>query len=226
MQFQPCLENFMSESKKTPEDVAADAAEPAADPVVDAQSEENVSATDTDSPMQNTDQEAADSAEPSPSLEEQLEAEKARANENYDKFVRANAEMDNLRKRVERDVANAHKYALEKFSKDLLAVRDSLELGLAAAQKKAEANPDDEELVSVIQGVEMTGKMLADVMSRYNIEQIDPTGEAFNPDQHEAMAMQESDQAPNTVITTMQKGYSLNGRLLRPAMVVVAKAAE
>jgi molecular chaperone GrpE len=132
--------------------------------------------------------------------------------------LRAQAEVQNMRRRMEREVGNAHKFALDKFSADLLAVADNLERGLAAAPA------DDEALKSVREGVELTLKSLTDVFARYGIEAVDPKGGQFDPQLHEAMAtvpMPGADE--NSVIEVLEKGYSLNGRLIRPARVVVAK---
>lgn len=146
-----------------------------------------------------------------------LEAVQALADENWDKYLRSMAELDNVRKRATRDVQNARKFALEPFARELLDVRDSLEMGLAAA-----AGSDSDIL---LEGFEATLKQLAAMMERFGIEEIDPHGEPFDPEQHEAMTMQPSaDAEPGSVLTVFQKGYALNGRLLRPARVVVAQA--
>ena len=150
-------------------------------------------------------------------LTEELEVSKARAQENWDRLLRMQAENDNLRKRSERDIENAHKYALEGFAKDLLPVKDSLEMGLAATQ----SDSDDGNLK---EGTEMTLQLFTDMFQKHGLEVINPEGEAFNPDHHQAMSMQEdAELEPNTVMTVMQKGYLLNDRLIRPAMVVVSK---
>ncbi len=149
-----------------------------------------------------------------------LEDARSKADEHWNNLVRAKAEIENLRKRHERDLENAHKYALERFVSELLAVRDSMELGLGAAR---EEGADIEKLV---EGTELTLKLFSDVMERFNVVQINPEGEPFNPELHQAMAMQPRDDVPpNTVVTVVQKGYSLNGRLVRPAMVMVSQAA-
>ncbi|MBR9812950.1 nucleotide exchange factor GrpE [bacterium] len=148
-----------------------------------------------------------------------LVAAEAKAQENWDKFLRATAEADNARRRAEREVAAAHKYGVEKFARELLGVRDSLELGLKSADAP-EASAE-----SLKQGMTLTLKQLTGTMDKMGITQLDPTGEPFNPEHHEAVTMLENgDVAPNTVIDVMQKGYLLADRLLRPAMVVVAKA--
>ena len=133
--------------------------------------------------------------------------------------IRAQAEIQNMRRRLERDVTNAHKFALEKFSSDLLAVADSLERGLASLAA------DDEALKPAREGTELTLKVLLDVFGKHQIEAIDPAGGQFDPQQHEAMAMVPMPGAePNSIIEVLEKGYALNGRLIRPARVVVAKA--
>jgi molecular chaperone GrpE len=138
----------------------------------------------------------------------------ARADENWDRYLRAAAETENVRKRARRDVENAHKFALENFSRELLAVKDSLEMGIRAADK---ADAD-----TLLAGKEATLKLLATTLERFGVEELDPAGEPFDPEFHEAMTMQPSeDLEPGSVLTVIQKGYSLNGRLLRPAMVVV-----
>jgi molecular chaperone GrpE len=133
--------------------------------------------------------------------------------------ARAQAEIRNVRKRAEKDVEAAHKYALEKFANDLLKVADSLERALATL------DPDEEALQPAREGTELTLKALLDVFREHNIEQINPEGEAFNPEWHEAMTMvARDDMEPNRVVDVLEKGYTLNGRLLRPARVVVSKA--
>ncbi|MBL7252382.1 nucleotide exchange factor GrpE [Alloalcanivorax sp. C16-2] len=133
--------------------------------------------------------------------------------------LRAQAEIQNVRRRAERDVESAHKFALEKFAADVLTVADSLERGLATL------NPEDEALKPAREGLELTLKVLLDVFAKYNLEQIDPQGQPFNPEHHEAMTMVPAPNAePNTVIEVLEKGYQLNGRLIRPARVVVSKA--
>lgn len=139
----------------------------------------------------------------------------AKADENWDRYLRAAAEVENIRKRAARDVEHARKYALENFGRELLAVKDSLEMGLEAAES---ADAD-----SLRTGSEATLKLLATTLERFGITEIDPEGEPFDPELHEAMTMQPSaDVEPDSVLTVIQKGYALNGRLLRPARVVVA----
>jgi len=160
----------------------------------------------------------------SPSHEELtllLEDARGKADEHWDQLLRTNAELENLRRRAKQDVENAHKYALEKFAQELLPVKDSLEMGLAAVGGEADA---DEAIKQLREGTELTLKMLSAAMEKSGIKEIDPVGETFNPEQHQAMSMQESEEhAPNTVMAVVQKGYQLNDRLIRPAMVVVSK---
>lgn len=142
---------------------------------------------------------------------------KARADDNWDRYLRAAAETENVRKRASRDVEHARKYALEGFGTEMLAVRDSLELGLEAVES---ADAD-----SIAEGSKATLKLLSAALERFGIVEIDPVGEPFDPERHEAINMQPSaDAEPGSVLSVVQKGYSLNGRLLRPAMVVVASA--
>lgn len=151
-------------------------------------------------------------------LARELEDARQKVTEYHEKTLRVRAEIENLRKRAQRDVANAHKYAVEGLAGELLQVKDSLELGLGAGDAKAE---------KLQEGMELTLKMLTTVLKKFSIEEVDPDGEVFDPHLHQAMTMQESaDHAPNTVINVMQKGYTLHDRLLRPAMVIVAKAPE
>lgn len=157
---------------------------------------------------------ASDSQAEIDSLREELEAAKSEQ-------LRALAELENVRKRARRDVEQAHKFAVEKLAAELLNVKDSLEMGLKAAEGD---NPNIEQLR---EGKEMTLKQLESAMEKAGIAELNPEGEAFNPEFHEAMTMQESgDHKPDTVMTVIQKGYLLNGRLLRPARVIVARAPE
>jgi molecular chaperone GrpE len=154
-------------------------------------------------------------------LKTELEEARQKANENWDKAVRTQAEMENLKKRTQKDLEDARKYALTSFTKEILPVFDSLVLGLQAA------TGDSEEVKKFREGSELTIKQFEALFAKFNIVAVDPMGQPFNPEQHQAMLMQEVEGAePNTVVNVFQKGYLLNGRLLRPAMVVVAKAAE
>ena len=136
-----------------------------------------------------------------------------------EQMLRTQADMQNVRRRADLDVEKAHKFGLEKFANEMLSVVDNLERALAAAG-------DDEATQALREGVEMTLSGLVSSLAKFNIEQVDPTGETFNPELHQAMSMVESaEAAPNTVLAVMQKGYTLHGRLLRPAMVMVSKGA-
>jgi molecular chaperone GrpE len=162
-------------------------------------------------------EEAADRPE-EPQADDPLAAAEARAVDNWDRYLRTAAELENVRKRATRDVEHAHKFALERFGKELLAVRDTLEMGLAAAESAS--------VESLIEGKEATLKLLTSVLSQFGIEEVDPAGEPFDPELHEAISVQPSDDVePGSVVTVVQKGYTLNGRLLRPAMVIVAADA-
>ena len=152
------------------------------------------------------------------SLVQELEDAQQKISDFQDRMLRMQAEMENLRKRTERDLSNAHKYGIEKFAGELLQVKDSLELGLRST---------DVDLAKLQEGTELTLKMLTAVLKKFSIEEIDPLGEVFDPNLHEAMTLQESTEySPNMVINVMQKGYTLNDRLLRPAMVIVAKSPD
>jgi molecular chaperone GrpE len=151
------------------------------------------------------------------SSSEQLQQQLADAN---DQVLRIQAEMQNVRRRTERDIENAHKYALDKFSADLLPVVDNLERALSAIAV------DDESQKAVAEGIELTLKSFIDVLARFKIEPIDPAGQPFDADLHQAVSMVPNpDLEPNTVMNVFQKGYTLNGRLIRPAMVVVSQAS-
>ncbi|MCB1924371.1 MAG: nucleotide exchange factor GrpE [Gammaproteobacteria bacterium] len=153
-------------------------------------------------------------------LAQMLEDARTKAEQHYEQMMRAHAEIENLKRRHARDLENAHKFALDKFVAELLGVWDSLELGHSAAQ---DAGAD---VGKLREGTELTLKMLGDVMSKFGVEQIDPINQPFNPEFHQAMSMQpRADVPPNTVVAVVQKGYTLNGRLVRPAMVMVSQAA-
>lgn len=144
-----------------------------------------------------------------------------RADQARDDLLRVQAEMQNLRRRTQQDVEKAHKFGQEKFSAELLSVIDNLERALAAASAH-----EDETVKAIYEGVDLTLKSFMDCFSKFNIETVDPLGEPFDPALHQAMSIQENpDVEPNTVIAVMQKGYTLHGRVLRPAMVMVSKAA-
>ncbi len=181
--------------------------------------EQNVAPGDVQENVSQSDTSADAGGEPShEELHALLTDARAKADEHWEQYLRLQAEIDNLRKRSERDLVNAHKFALEKIAVELLPVKDSLEMGLAAAL-------ENHDVQKLIEGSELTLKMLGSVLEKFNIKEINPINEKFNPDYHEAMSMQERDDVePNTVVAVMQKGYLLNDRLIRPAMVVVSKA--
>src|SRR3990167_1724193 len=157
-----------------------------------------------------------------PALEQEIAQLMARVNEQQESVLRAQAERQNVRRRAERDVENAHKYALDKFSADLLAVVDSLERALEAA-----GQIDIEAVKGMKDGIELTLKMFIDTLAKHGVQQVNPLGQPFNPEFHQAMSMVPNpDLAPNSVMMVLQKGYTLSGRLVRPAMVVVSKAAS
>ncbi len=146
----------------------------------------------------------------------ELEQAKSQAADYLERMTRMQAEMDNLRKRTARDVEKAHKFALEGFAKELLAVADSMDMGLNAAM-------DAEDVAPLKEGMELTRKQLFGVLEKFNIEVLDAMGVKFNPEEHEAMTMVPNpEMEPNTVMDVIQKGYTLNGRLLRPARVIVS----
>ncbi|MFK7831254.1 MAG: nucleotide exchange factor GrpE [Congregibacter sp.] len=203
-----------SESAETPDTAAQDpiqdpiqdAAEAVADALKDAQAHaaEGADAVESDT-----------SGTPDSELE-QLRAELETAR---DQVLRAHADAQNVKRRAEQDVEKARKYALERFSGELLPVVDNLERALESA------GGDDEAIKPIAEGVELTLKSFQDVLGKFAIEALDPVGEPFDPQLHQAMSMIESpDAEPNTVLTVLQKGYTLNQRLIRPAMVMVSKA--
>jgi molecular chaperone GrpE len=160
---------------------------------------------------------AESAAEIMPSLEQLLKKAELDAVEHHDAWLRAKADAENIRKRAQVDIASAHKYAIENFSTELLAVMDSLEAALAVESATVE---------NFKSGMELTLKQLAAAFNKFNIKAIEPVGEKFDPHQHQAMCAIDSDSAPNTVVQVMQKGYLLNDRVIRPALVGVSKAKE
>ena len=152
-----------------------------------------------------------------PSLEELLKQAELKAQEHYDAWMYAKAEGENIRRRAQEDISKAQKFAVERFSNEMLAVKDSLEAGLAVETATVE---------SFKSGMELTLKQLSSVFEKFNIKDINPAGEKFDAHKHQAIGMLESDQEPNTVVSVMQKGYALHDRVLRPALVMVAKAKE
>ncbi len=161
-----------------------------------------------------------DSLSETDSLMAQLEEAQQQVVDAKDQALRHQAEMQNIRRRAERDVESAHKFALERFSNELLPTVDNLERALDAVDLEQES------VQALVEGIELTRKHFLDVMKKFNIEQIDPLGEPFDPQFHQAMSMIDApDAEPNSVTAVMQKGFTLSGRLLRPAMVMVAKPA-
>jgi molecular chaperone GrpE len=151
------------------------------------------------------------------SMEELLKQAELAAQEHHDAWLRAKADGENIRKRAQTDVENARKFAVEGFAGELLAVKDSLEAALKTENAAAE---------NLRNGVELTLRQLASVFQKFNVAEIDPAGEKFDPHKHQAISMVPSDAAPNTVVTVLQKGYALHERILRPALVMVAKPNE
>ncbi len=155
---------------------------------------------------------------PKADLSQHLAAALLKADEYRDQSLRTLAEMENLRRRTDKEIGDARKFAVEKFAKELLVVLDSLELGIQAAAG------DTPEVVKLREGSELTLKQFLAVLEKFNVKPVDAMGAKFDPALHQAMTMVESDEAePNTVVNVFQKGYTLNDRLLRPAMVVIAK---
>jgi molecular chaperone GrpE len=152
-------------------------------------------------------------------LQGELIAAEERAKNHWDQYLRAIADMDNVRKRAAKDLESARQFAVEKFAQDLIGVKDSLELGISTFSKEGGGKAD---VASLVEGQSATLRLLAKAFEKAQIEEINPEGQPFNPELHEAMMAQPSDAAPNTVLTVIQRGYQLNGRLLRPARVVVS----
>lgn len=182
--------------------------------------------TEDDSDLQESSAEEKDVEEKADfTLEEVLEKlaeEKEGAVQAREDLLRVQAEMQNLRRRTEQDIEKAHKYGQEKFSTELLTVMDNLERALAAA-----SDYEDETVKAIYEGVDLTLKSFTDCFNRFHIGSVDPMGEPFDPQLHQAVTILEnSDVEPNTVIEVMQKGYTLHGRVIRPAMVVVSKEPE
>jgi len=200
------------EKSPVDEDVMKDTAD--ASETQDETSNDEVAADDTgltdEDGVESADAEDGDSA----SLETQVEELK-------EALIRSQADLQNVRRRAERDVENAHKYAVEKFVKDLLAVLDSMDRALELAETTEGFD------AAMLEGTQMTHKLLLDTAAKHGVEPINPVGEAFDPQEHQAMSMVESaDHELNTVMAVMQKGYKLEGRVIRAAMVMVTKAAS
>ncbi len=196
----------MSEEKMSAETETEEAAATAAEEEVTAETEATAEVAGT----------SEDSSE---DLAQLLEDARSKADEHWNQVLRMQAELENTRRRAAADVEKAHKYALEKFAAELLPVIDSLEMGLAAAEGN-----DHEVAQKLHEGTELTLKMFSGVLEKFGVKAVDPLGETFNPELHQAMTMQPSEEhEPNTVTAVMQKGYVLNDRLIRPAMVMVSK---
>ena len=160
----------------------------------------------------------AESEEPEvPDLAALLKEAELKSAENHDAWLRSKADVENIRKRAQTDVANAHKYAIDKFSTEIIPVMDSLDAALAVENATVENYKN---------GMELTQKQLNTVFEKFNIKAINPDGEKFDPNFHQAMCTVDSDIAPNTVVQVMQKGYTLHDRVIRPALVSVSKAKE
>ena len=160
---------------------------------------------------------AVEAAQPDtmPSLEDLLKAAELKAAENHDAWLRAKAETENVRRRAQEDIAKAGKFASERFATELLAVKDSLEAALANDNQNADA---------LKAGVELTLKQLVAAFEKSNLAEINPIGEKFDPHKHQAISQIEAEAEPNHVVTVLQKGYALHERVIRPALVIVAKA--
>ena len=171
----------------------------------------------TNEPQPGPEDTSADAPEVMPSAEELLKKAELAAQEHYDAWLRCKAEADNIRKRAQLDVASAHKYAIEKFAAELLAVKDSLEAALGTGHATTQSMKD---------GVELTLKQLTSVFEKFDLREINPLAQKFDPHFHQAISTVESDAPPNTVAQVFQKGYLLNDRVIRPALVSVARAAK
>ena len=203
----------MANEEKAPETEATEQAQQAEQAVVEEVTAEEQAALETDPLAEEAEPELQTVAE----LMSQLEVAQAEVAAMKDQMLRGQAEIQNIRRRAEQDVEKAHKFGLEKFATEMLAVVDNLERAIEAAG-------DDEAVKPMREGVEMTLNMFVSGLAKFSVEQVNPEGEPFNPELHQAMSMVPAEGvAANTVVAVMQKGYTLNGRLVRPAMVMVAK---
>ena len=175
-----------------------------------------LAAPDSQAALQNSIRQTArePALETGTSLEDRLKKAELAAAEHHDAWLRAKAEADNIRKRARGEIASAYKFAVEGFASELLAVKDSLEAALAV---------ENASVASLRSGVELTLKQLAGVFERFNLAEINPVGQRFDPHRHQAISTMESDAEPNTVVQVLQKGYLLHDRVIRPALVIVAK---
>ncbi|MGF1738106.1 nucleotide exchange factor GrpE [Photobacterium satsumensis] len=190
--------------------------------VQDEQLQQDVEAVETESAEEEVvemtleEQQAARIAE----LEAALLTSDAKVREQQDSVLRARADVENMRRRSEQEIDKARKFALNKFAEELLPVIDNMERAIEMADK------NDEAIKPMVEGVDLTLQTMMGTVEKFGLKQLNPMGEAFNPEFHQAMSIQESaEHAPNTVMLVMQKGYELNGRVIRPAMVMVSKAA-
>lgn len=198
----------MSDEKETNESVDEDVSEPLEDVNDSVENAAEESGEETISPQL---------------LAVQLDDARKEAKDHWEKLLRVQAEMENQRRRTQKELQDAHKFALEKFTRELLPVLDSFELGIQAASSNAVSG----DIIKLREGNELTLQQFRSVFEKFDIETIDPIGDLFNPELHQAMAMEPTEEAEaNTVIKVFQKGYLLNKRLIRPAMVVVAQAAN
>lgn len=203
----------MANEEKAPETEATEQAQQAEQAVAEEVTAEEQATLETDPLAEEAEPELQTVAE----LMSQLEVVQAENAAMKDQMLRGQAEIQNIRRRAEQDVEKAHKFGLEKFATEMLAIVDNLERAIEAAG-------DDEAVKPMREGVEMTLSMFVSGLAKFNVEQVNPEGEPFNPELHQAMSMVPAEGvAANTVIAVMQKGYTLNGRLVRPAMVMVAK---
>ena len=227
----------MQTDKPCPDDVPAQGADATNRAAEDREDAGGGAATTPPDPEQGTESDTPDADVAAPAEEQPedpattiaalslaLEAAQAEIESLNDRALRATAEVENVRKRADRSVANAHKFALEKFTADLLPVIDSFERALEAASALASEN---DAAGSTVEGIELSLRLMHETLGRHGVEAIDPVGEPFNPSFHEAMSMLPNpDAEPGSVLQVVQKGYTLNERLVRPARVLVAKAPE
>jgi molecular chaperone GrpE len=167
--------------------------------------------------MTNPDLDAPGSGEAGSDVEQRLKQAEQAAKDHHDAYLRAKADSDNFRKRSQTEIANAHKFAVENFASELLAVKDSLEAALASESASQE---------SIRAGVELTLRQLKSVFDKFNVKEIDPLGQKFDPHFHQAIGTVEADAEPNTVVQVLQKGYLLHDRVIRPALVMVTKGGS
>lgn len=211
-------------SQSSPETQPESTTQTAENDAMQAETEQNNQTQNEQSEQDANEHEVADelAALKAEELIKKVREAQEKADKNWDIALRAKAEMDNVRRRSEKEIANARKFGIEKLANELLPVKDSMEMGIKAVQ---EIESKDEATAKILEGMEMTLKMMGSAMDKIGIKEIAPeVGEAFNPEFHQAMSMQEVEGAKsNTIVSAFQKGYTLNNRLMRPAMVMVAK---